>query len=518
MYLRLVLCLILSSISMLFSTVIQAVEPEYFYVKGILTDTNQNRHQGLFEIRASLWNSENKKEEDQVETALWSETHTIKIKKDGQFEIKIGSKNPLPEPFDYDLFEYIQLEARLSTGNKNFKHLDPKSDDDLIDRNPIMRYPYRPRRTSNIERQLQVQNNQFAFDENGEMKMQTLPSELKTTLTSLEERVTDLENRTLALEEQNKNYNSITALQEIQAPTIGQLHYIVDEKNYRFFDGNSWEGIGGISAEKTVNRNSLHHNEIIKMHSYQQASPGIFYWDRTQKSYYVGMADGSLKPLFGESTLPGFIHDNWIDFRFANLDQMVIEKSRTVILNQHNNFGLNMRSSQNNWSQAIALPDHIFERSEERTFEFVLRTGNQTDGRIMFGVADANLEVDNLPENAFYAFDTGLYMQNDNNSNQLYGQNQNKEAWSEIFEPEKKWQKNSFYKIVMRMNANGGLKNNWRIEKVRAEDWTMSEEVLFEGRSYNTAQSQTLKPFILLGGNKTGGDSNDYYLTGFRIY
>jgi hypothetical protein len=499
-------------------TVTQAMDPEYFHVKGILTDTKQKRHQGLFDIRVSLWSSDDKTEEDTTANALWSETHAVKVNEQGKFEIKVGGKNPLPEPFDYDVFEYIQLEARLATGNKEYKHLDPRKDDDLIDRNAIMRYPYRPRRTSNTERQIQVQDNQYKFDENGELTMAIMPSDLKTTLTSLEARVTDLETKVQALEDKDKIYNSAAALAEIEEPSVGRLHYVVDEKNYKFYNGDSWKNIGGISEEKAVNRSSYHHNEIIKIHSRQEASPGIFYWDRTQKSYYVGMADGSLNPLFGESDLPGFIHDSWIDFRFANIDRMVIEKSRSVFLNQHNLLGLHMRSTQNNWSQSLALPEYSFDRETERTFEFVFHVGEMQKGRVMFGLADANIDVDRLDENSFHAFDVGLYMQEGGGSNKLYGKDQNNAPWFEIFEPQKEWKKNSFYKVVMRSEAENGLKNNWRIERVRDEDWTMVEEVLYEGESYNTATSETLKPLILLGGNKSGGDSNDYHLTGFRVY
>lgn len=494
------------------------MEPEYFYVKGILTKTNYERHRGLFDVRVTLWNSSDKKENDTHETALWTETHSVKLNKDGKFEIKVGSKSPLPEPFDYGVFEYIQLEAKLATGNGGYKHLDPKTDDNEIDRNPLLRYPYKPKRTSNVEQQLQVQNNQYSFDENGQLTMAMMPSDLTTTLTSLEDRVSSLETRVDAIEEKDRTYNSVAALQEIQEPSVGRLHYVVDEENYRFYNGNDWNEVGGISAEKAVNRSSFHHNEIIRIHSYREASPGIFYWDRTQKSYYVGMADGSLNPLFGESNLPGFIHDNWVDFRFANLNRMVIEKSSTVVLSQHNLLGLNMRSSNNNWSQGVAFPEYSFERSEERTFEFVFRTDDMINGRVMFGLADANIDVDRLEENSFHVPDMALYMQEGGDSNKLYGQDQAGEPWSEVFEPEQSWQANTFYKVVMRSSATGGLKNNWRIERVRDEDWTMSEEVLFEGQSYNTANSATLKPFISLGGNKTGGDSNEYHLTGLRVY
>jgi hypothetical protein len=511
----------LSSVLLSSATLTYAVEPEYFYVKGLLNDLEGNPLTGLFDVRASLWTSADKTTTG-TENALWVETHSTTIDQDGKFEIKVGSRNDLPVPFNLDLFEYIQLEIKLATSNSDYQHLDPRNNNDSIDRNPIMRYPYRPKYNTNAEIQAQSQNNSFSLDENGQLSMNILPSELSTTLTSLGNRITSLEERTTVLEtqiqDQLKTYNSESDLTEIAAPSIGQMHYIIDEKSHRFFDGQSWDNVAGISPDKAINKTNLHHSEIINIHTSQQASPGIFYWDRTLKSYYVGMADGSLKPLFGDSDLPGFIHNSWIDFRFANIDNMVIEKSNTVFITQHDQFGLNMRSSYSNWSQALAWPEQSFERSTERTFEYVFRTGDSTQGRVMIGLADANLDVASLTENSFNRLDTGLYLQASGNSDKLYGQDADGELWYETFIPENSWQSNSFYKVIMRANADGGLKNNWRIEKVNEADWTMVESVLYEGVTYNTANSTSLKPFILLGGNQSGGDSNDYHLTGFRVY
>ena len=224
------------------------------------------------------------------------------------------------------------------------------------------------------------------------------------------------------------------------------------------------------------------------------------------------MADGSLHPLIGDNDLPGFIQTTWYDLRFRNLNNMKIEKSSTLLIEQNNVSGLNFLSSNQTWDEAVAFPDLIFDRSQGKTFEFVFRTGDSFDGRIMMGIADAATEIEDLQNQAYAYADMALYMQDGNNSNKLFGRTETGDEWNELFDIDGQWKTETFYKVVMHVDPTQGLSSNLIIDEVLADDWSASVHNIVNHTSTNTANSSQLKPYFVING------SNDYSLAGVRIY
>jgi len=69
---------------------------------------------GMYDLRVSLWstNDANDGYEVDISNALWSETHMIETDIYGKYEIEVGSINPLPKPFDPNLYKFIQVDYK----------------------------------------------------------------------------------------------------------------------------------------------------------------------------------------------------------------------------------------------------------------------------------------------------------------------------------------------------------------------------------------------------------------------
>lgn len=528
-----------------------ATVPEYFVVRGKLVNKKYAPQSGLFDIRVSFWIDADANDEnpESIKNALWMEEQTIELSKDGRFEIEIGTINKLPRNFNFDIFKFIQIDAKPALGNEFFI-LDP-FEDTTIDRLHAVTVPFQSRKT--VYQNSDKENHSDTKDYDAEF------SSLKTTLTALTHRVDGIDkNVTInaqdikslsekmiattddlvaiqaSINEVNTDFQSFVTrktvwgetvhdtenLLELDDPQIGEVHFITNKKAFQFFDGEKWKDFQSEKvAVPEIEKVAYSHAEIVRIHQKSKATPGVFYWDKTNKKYFVGMADGRLRTLFGEggensedleSNLPIAPQENWLDLRFKNFDHIAFEKTNSLELQKDEQLGLKLRSNVSGWNEAIALSDLVFDRQENKTFEFVFYSG-KLEGQVMMGLSDENIDVNELGDSGYQYPQIAIFAQNRKYFNKMFGQKADGELWYEIFPKKVPWREDRFYKVLMTVGAKGGLSQNLKIDEVDPTDWNHVVQNIVDFKSENQSTARYLKPFFVING------PSDYRLVGLRI-
>jgi hypothetical protein len=528
-----------------------AAVPEYFVVRGKLVNQKYAPQSGLFDIRISFWLDADANDEnpESTENALWIEEQTIELNKDGRFEIEIGTVNQLPNNFNFDIFKYVQIDAKPALGNEFFI-LDP-FEDTTIDRIHAVTVPFKARKTVFQDSEGGTNFDTEYYD--------TELSSLKTTLTALTHRVDGIDKSVTinkqdvdtlsqkmvattddiaavraSISEVNQDLQSFVArksiwgetiyatenLLELDDPRIGEVHFVANKKVFQFFDGEKWKPLQSEKEEAPKIQKAAHsHAEIVRIHQKASATPGVFYWDKTNKKYFVGMADGRLRTLFGENDansanpkedLPIAPQENWLDLRFKDFNKIAFEKTNSLDLQKDEKLGLKLRSNINGWNEAIALSDLVFDRQENKTFEFVFYSGD-LEGRVMMGLADENIDVNELNDNGYQYPQIALFAQNRKYFNKMFGQKADGELWYEIFPKKVPWRENRFYKVSMTVGAKKGLSQNMKIDEVDPTNWSHIIQNIVDFKSENQSTARYLKPFFVING------PSDYRLVGLRI-
>ncbi len=525
--------------------------PEYFVVRGKLVNQKYEPLSGLFDIRVSFWLSADANDENPKTTknALWLEEHTIELGKDGRFEIEIGTINQLPRNFNFDIFKFVQIDAKPALGSEFFI-LDP-FEDTRVDRIHAVTIPFKSRKIAS-------QNSAGEFDFDTEY-YDTELSSLKTTLTALSHRVDGIDkNVTInkqgvnvlsqkmvattddiaavraSIGEVNSDFQSFAArksvwgnavhdaenLLELDDPRVGEVHYVASAKAFKFFDGAKWKNMQSEKNTAPKIQKAAHaHAQIVRIHQRAEATPGVFYWDKTNKKYFVGLADGRLRTLFGDGgnatssnpeTLPLAPQENWLDLRFKDLNKIAFEKTNSLPIEKDKRWGLKLKSNRNGWNEAIALSDLVFDRQENKTFEFVFYSG-KLEGRVMMGLADENIDVNELGETGYQHPQIAIFAQNRKYFNKLFGQKADGNLWYEIFPKKVPWRENRFYKVSMKMGSKEGLSQNLKIDEVDPTNWNHIIQNIVDFKSENKSTARYLKPFFVING------PSDYRLVGLRI-
>ena len=128
--------ILLIGLSVSFSEIGSAnAPPQYFIVRGKLVDGSLLAKQGSYDIRASLWLSADALDADPTDITgnLWWDIFTVTLEADGRFEVHVGQSNALPNPFSFDDYKYIQLDAKPSAASV-YNILDPISTNNTVDR------------------------------------------------------------------------------------------------------------------------------------------------------------------------------------------------------------------------------------------------------------------------------------------------------------------------------------------------------------------------------------------------
>lgn len=231
------------------------------------------------------------------------------------------------------------------------------------------------------------------------------------------------------------------------------------------------------------------------------------------------MADGRLRTLFGEggensedleSNLPIAPQENWLDLRFKNFDHIAFEKTNSLELQKDEQLGLKLRSNVSGWNEAIALSDLVFDRQENKTFEFVFYSG-KLEGQVMMGLSDENIDVNELGDSGYQYPQIAIFAQNRKYFNKMFGQKADGELWYEIFPKKVPWREDRFYKVLMTVGAKGGLSQNLKIDEVDPTDWNHVVQNIVDFKSENQSTARYLKPFFVING------PSDYRLVGLRI-
>jgi len=290
----------------------------------------------------------------------------------------------------------------------------------------------------------------------------------------------------------------------------GEVRYIAEEKVLKVFDGENWTGIGSKNSNDNLQKNSFTFSQIAKIHSSRSAEPGIFYWDRTNKEYFVGLADGGVRPLFGDARLPGFSQDaDWIDLRFFDLKKRRYERTAGLAIDQNSQFGLKISGNpRSEWNQAVAFSNISIDRAEKPIVEIVFYSGKLV-GQVMIGLADENVDVNNLQNLGFKKPEIALYMQDGHRSNKLYGKKSDGSGWYDMLDLKKPWKKHKFYKIKFSLGKNG-LRENFTIDEVDEKNFDKTVQNIADFATNNDSTAKNLKLFWIVNG------ISDYRWVAFR--
>ncbi len=280
--------------------------PEYFIVRGKLINQDLSPKQGVYQIRASLWldADANDKNPNNINDTLWFENFPeVTLESDGRFEVLVGKDKPLPSPFSFDTFQYLQLETRKKEETK-IHLLDPIPTNPKIDRINLLTIPFKSAPEHINGRTIGYGPGEIPYlDEKGELPVSVLPSVLKTTLTSLQTQIRQIQSHIDNSPWESPVDNKRQLPGRIDSKT-GEVRYVVDEKQLRVFNGEKWTPVVKKNNKNAVKKNVYTLEEIIDIHFDQTATPGLFYWDSENKEYYVGTADNDLKSLFGKGKIP----------------------------------------------------------------------------------------------------------------------------------------------------------------------------------------------------------------------
>lgn len=334
---------------------------------------------------------------------------------------------------------------------------------------------------------------------------------IKTIVETNESRIAALEERE-ATRSWKDPVSSLDQLNNLNGRE-GEIRYVVDEKSLQVYDGDEWSGVGGSEAG-SLKQNTYSFAQIINIHTKREAQPGLFYWDRGNKQYFVGMADGSLKSLFSDVPLPGFVQqDEWTDLRFVEIAGRGFEKTKTLQYLQDSRLGLGLRSGHpNSWDQGMAFPELSFDRGDEKTVEFVFYSGS-LDGRMMLGIADSDTtSVNKLGAKGFKHQKFALYMQSGSLSNKIFGQTNKGKTWSETYYKKNPWKRNSFYRFSFNVDKHKGIQGNIKIDQVDEKNFDQVVTNVADQPIPNLSFSgEQFMPLWLTHGN------NSYRLAAVRI-
>ncbi len=316
-----------------------------------------------------------------------------------------------------------------------------------------------------------------------------------------------------------------TELASNEDSSIGDIQFIVDEKKLAAFDGNTWNRLADqkdleASIEKTVQKTFYYHDEIVDINQKKIAQPGLFYWDKDKSTYFIGMADGSMRSLFASAALPAGVEENgrneapvadWIDFRNVNLNTMVIQASKNTMIKQDGVYGIKIRSSKQRSNSSIAFPDAQFTSKDTKTYEAVFYTGNMS-GQILLGLMDGDTPPPSKNLGESLNTEIGLYMYLQEDSDLFYGHSDKGASSYEIFERTTEWKRNTYYRLSIKVPNSEELSSLVTIVEVSADDFNTPIKTIVNHESYFDGLSDSLKPY-LFGSGKIG-----YSLVAFRTY
>ncbi len=518
---------------------VQAETPEYFIARGRIVNKDLKSVPGSYRIRASIWNTADAPEEWSNDY-LWRENQTVQILEDGIFEIRIGSRRRLPNPFDFEEYAFLQLDIKKD--NDPFQILDPRPMNEEIDRINLLTLPSKKQSEARIISPLpphleiinppygevthmtdmNIKTNLVSLNTNV-VKIDKNTQDNASKIDSLHEEVLELEEKlSVSLDAQSlqTNLNTLNKNQETlpdkEDSFIGDIQYVVDEQKLAAFDGNKWSRLANEndlkkSMEKTIQKTFYYHDEIIKVDQKREAIPGLFYWDKDESTYFVGMADGSLRSLFTgiplreEKPIP----NDWTDFRTVKIENMDIQKEKETIIEQSPAYGLQIQSSKNRENCSIAFPNFQFDGYENKTYEAVFYTGDMS-GKLLLGLMDGKT----LPSSKSLGKSTaiGVYMYVQEESNLLYGKRKNGKSLYDSFDLAEQWKPDTFYRITFRQENTKELKGLLTIDEVSKDDFNKPIKTIVNHEFYFDGLSDTLKPYLF------GSGQSGYSFVAFRTY
>ena len=298
-------------ISLLFLSCIEmgsaGAPPQYFIVRGKLIDASLQPKQGAYDIRVSLWfgADANDAMPTHIEGNLWERVYRVSLEKDGRFEVKVGERERLPMFFSFDDYKYMQLDAKSSTESV-YKILDPIRTNDKVDRLDLLTIPFKSTLDDFVGRALGYSAGNIPFlNKQGRLPASVLPAAIETTLMSLSQQVQNISDQMKTSSWQSP-VQGIEALPVGDEAHVGDVRYVTETEELRVFNGTQWKSTAGKSDGRAFPLTQRKLAELVKLHKNKKAVPGVFYWDVDHKEYYVGMADGSLRALFGEGQLDLF--------------------------------------------------------------------------------------------------------------------------------------------------------------------------------------------------------------------
>ncbi len=384
-------------------------------------------------------------------------------------------------------------------------------------------------RTQKLERDVKVlQHRENVLHE----KVSALPELVEQSVKDItkETFVTQEEIADMKLENQNSSWKKVLVagdrLKNAEDSSLGDVQFIVDEKKLAAFDGNEWKRLAdqedlSNTLEKTVQKTFYYHNEIVAIDQNKTAQAGLFYWDKDKSTYFVGMADGSLRSLFAAAQLPEPKEEpgrdeapiaDWIDFRTVDTQSITIQTGKDTLWEQDSTYGLKIKSSKKRSNSSIAFPDFVFDRYQNKTYEAVFYTGNM-NGQILLGLMDGETPppYKSLGKDVEHT-EIGLYMYLREDSNLFYGQNENGTSWYEIFEQVETWKPNTYYRLSLKVQDSDDLTSLLAISEVSKEDFNTPIKTIVNHESQFSGLSDTLKPYLF------GTGKPDYAFVAFRTY
>ena len=487
--------------------------PEYFVMRGRIIDKTLKARTGLFDLRVSLWTDENANDQnpENIDQSFWNETHSLELGSGGEFEIRVGTVRDLPVPFSFDTYEYLQLDARPGLETE-YTIMDPRPSDAQIDRIHLVTLPYKSGASSGGG---DIDTSHFVkLNAHGEISESILPGSVRTLLSSVDRRLNDIEQDLNDSLWQDAVYSQ-NNLEDEKART-GEVRYVIEEKELKVFDGDQWNSVGGAPGNGGGTpgpKKSYVYRELLQIHKSGTATPGLFYWDANHKEYYVGMANGSLRSLFGDKELPGRLQKkSWIDLRFADLTELKIDKTPGVDFYQDKRFGLQAKTSgQKKWKYAMAFPRAIFDPEKEDGFEFVMHTGHM-NGNMMMGLARSGINLESYKNATYAGTRMGLFFKGERIDNRMYGRKyKDNTQWYRLYKRKSPWKPHTFYRVQILPTDEQDVQQVV-IDQVDPDNWDTVVENLAEFKTSHALGAEGLQPFWALSG------SSDYYLSGFRTY
>ena len=492
--------------------------PEYFIVRGKLINADLTPKQGNFFIRASLWFGADANDRNTVDmtNALWMEQHQVTLESDGRFEINIGALSHLPVPFSFDTYKFLQLDVK-NDSNGGYHTLDPIPTNTSIDRLNLLTIPFKSGQDNLEGRVLGFEGGNIPYlDIQGKLEISTLPDLLTTSLSSLQSKVEEIANRV-----ENSVWQDPVASSQMLPGTsnskTGEVRYVMAEKELKVFDGVQWEPINKENNDDEVKKDLLTYEDVVMIHQNQSATPGVFYWDSTNKEYFVGLKDGSLKSLFGDTQLPGDediipdISADWVDFRTMDLDLMNIESTPGFTVERNVQYGLRLKSPLDNWKgkSGIAFPDYSLDRHKHNVFEFVFRSGTKRGGGHI-RLIDKNQKINQMKVKEFFNKKFYYFMQGGYSIEDLDESSPVHVVEEE--EREAEWKSVNTYRVKISVPRNKNQKGRIKIDQVDSNNWDTIIKNIVNRKTKNISKSLKLKPAWFIKKN------TDYYLQGMRVF